>query len=125
MLDPFGRTRRVLATRKDRVQALADLADALRAGREPDRLAAVWVAEAIHAWLLTSAPAKTARLDAFLRLCAGPRGRGGRPQDIYRRVLAERAAAGASLRTAPNNDDDENPEFLEVDHHESVDESGP
>jgi hypothetical protein len=79
-------------TREGRVLLLAEVTDALLAGKLPSREAALFVGSALRAFWQAGGP-----LERHLRIGA-PRGSHHRPEVLFRRLIAdERHAIGAAL----------------------------
>lgn len=108
--DPFARTGSVLPrtlSREGRVELLAEVADALLAGRSPDRTAAAWLGSAITAWLLSSKRANLVR--DYLEVAAPLRSK-STPQAVYRRICAQKARLARSADSdASHPEPDEQP----------------
>jgi hypothetical protein len=87
---------RTAATREDRVRLLGEFAQAVLAGREPDRAAAIFLAGALRAWLDRGGSLE----GEYLRV--HQRGSHRTPQDIWREVSStdERQAADRAARCA-------------------------
>lgn len=88
--DPFGRVPGLPRTlsREGRIAVLGELADDLQAGRQPDRVGAVWLGSALSAWLLASKRADLVR--DYLEVRAPARSK-TTPQAVYRRICAQKA----------------------------------